>query len=290
MINQTYSVRQEGSQEYAKLITYIQDDSAEIGIHERPMIVVCPGGAYCMTSDREAEVIVFRMLAMGCNAALLRYSCAPSVFPTALTELASSVKLIREHAKEWHIDPDKIIVMGFSAGGHLAASFGMFWNRKFLADRLGIGHEEQKLLQPNGMILCYPVITSGEYAHKDSFKWLLGLMDQKEMPEKLEGFEEAYPVDEMMERLSLEKQVSKDTPKAFIWHTFEDGAVPVENSLLLVSALRREGISTEFHMYPHGGHGLSLANNQSATVAGNEQVVEACQSWILLVRAWIENF
>lgn len=290
MINQIYSVCQEGSQEYAKLVTYIQDDSQDIAIHERPMVVVCPGGAYCMTSDREAEVIVFQMLAMGCNAALLRYSCAPSVFPTALVELASSVKLIREHAKEWYIDPDKIIVMGFSAGGHLAASFGMFWNRKFLADRLGIDCKSQEVLKPNGMILCYPVITSGEYAHKDSFRWLLGLMDQESVPEKLEGFEEACSVDEMMEKLSLEKQVSEDTPKAFIWHTFEDGSVPVENSLLLVSALRKAGISTEFHMYPQGGHGLALASNQTASAPGNEQVMESCQSWIGLVRTWIENF
>lgn len=289
MINQTYSIQQEGSQDYAKLTTYIQDDTPEIGIHKRPMILVCPGGGYCMTSDREAEVIVFQMLAMGCNAALLRYSCAPSVFPAALLELASSMKLIREHVEEWHIDPEKIIVMGFSAGAHLAASLGMFWNRKFLADRLGIDAKEQRLLQPNGMILCYPVITSGEYAHKDSFRFLLGL-NQKSVPEKLEGFEDAYTVDEMMEKLSLEKQVSKDTPKAFIWHTFEDGAVPVENSLLLVSALRKAGISTEFHMYPHGGHGLSLASIQSATKDRNEQVVEECQSWIGLLRKWVENF
>lgn len=241
-----------------------------------------------MTSDREAEVIVFQMLAMGCHAALLRYSCAPSVFPASLLELASSVKLIREHAKEWHVNPDKIIVMGFSAGGHLVASLGMFWNRKFLADRLGIEAGEQGILRPDGMILCYPVITSGAYAHQDSFRFLLGL-DKEPVPEKLEGFEEAYPVEEMLEKLSLEKQVSGDTPRAFIWHTFEDDCVPVENSLLLVSALRKEGICTEFHMYPHGGHGLSLANAQSKSPAGNE-VVEACQSWIGLVRKWIENF
>lgn len=287
MINQTYSVRQEGSQEYAKLVTYLQDDTPEIMIHERPLILICPGGGYCMTSDREAEVIVFQMLAMGCHAALLRYSCAPSVFPTALLELASSVKLIREHAKEWHVDPEKIIVMGFSAGGHLAGSLGMFWNRKFLADKLGIDDGKQKLLQPNGMILCYPVITSGEYAHKDSFRFLLGL-NQEPVPEKLEGFEEAYPIEEMLEKLSLEKQVSEDTPKTFLWHTFEDGCVPVDNSLLLVNALRKKGIDTEFHMYPYGGHGLSLASSQSVSPLGIE-IVESCQSWVKLVRTWIEN-
>lgn len=288
MINQTFSVCQEGSQEYAKLITYIQDDTEEIAVHERPLVLVCPGGGYCMTSDREAEVIALQMLAMGCHAAVIRYSCAPSVFPASLLELAFGMKLIREHAKEWHIDPDKIIVMGFSAGGHLAASLGMFWNKKFLAERLGIDQKDQGLLRPNGMILCYPVITSGEYAHKDSFRFLLGL-DGKTASEKLEGFEEPYSVDEMMEKLSLEKQVSGDTPKAFIWHTFEDDCVPVENSLLLVNALRREGICTEFHMYPHGGHGLSLASGQSVSPAGSE-IVEACQSWIGLVRKWIENF
>lgn len=288
MIHQTYSVCQEGSQEYAKLTTYIQDDTEEIIIHQRPLILVCPGGGYCMTSDREAEVIVLQILAMGCHAALLRYSCAPSVFPASLLELAYSMKLIREHAEEWHINSDKIMVMGFSAGGHLAASLGMFWNRKFLAERLGIGHNEQSILQPNGMILCYPVITSGSYAHQDSFRFLLGL-NQEPAPEKLDGFEKPYSVEEMLEMLSLEKQVSKDTPRTFIWHTFEDDCVPVENSLFLVEALRKAGISTEFHMYPHGGHGLSLASIQSKSPSGNE-VVEACQSWIGLVRKWIESF
>lgn len=272
MINQTFSVRAEGSLPQTELVTYIQDYYSEINVQTRPLVLICPGGAYAYTSPREAEAFAMQFLAMGCHAAVLKYSCAPAVYPTALTELALSVKLLREHAEEWHID--KLLVLGCSAGGHLAASLGVFWEEDFLAEAVGISAAGKELLRPDGMILCYPVITSGEYAHRGSMDNLLG-------PDRCKA-------EEWLAKMSLENHVSEKTPQTFIWHTYTDGSVPVENSLLFVSALRRAGVSTEFHMYPVGGHGLGLANRLTQNT-GNSAIQEECTTWIPLVKTWIEK-
>ena len=271
MIHEIFKMEVAGSLPDSRLITYIQDYSDIMAIDKRPLVLLCPGGGYGRTSDREAESMALQFLAMGYHAAVLRYSCAPAQYPTALMELASSIVLIRRHAEEWHIDADKIVVQGCSAGGHLAASLGMFWDEDFLAEGIGLSASEHELLRPNGMILCYPVITSGEFAHRGSFENLLGEREA-----------------ELGEKMSLEKQVSEKTPKAFIWHTFADQSVPVENSLLLVSAMRKAGIPTEFHMYPKGQHGLALANHLTETADGRA-LQEECTSWVGLAHTWMEH-
>ena len=271
MIYNTFELHQEGSLPGAELITYIQDDSDALAINDRPLILLCPGGGYTRTSDREAEPMALKFLAMGYHAAVLRYSCAPAEYPTSLKELAYSMKLLREHAAEWHIDPHKIVVEGCSAGGHLAASLGVFWDEDFLAESQGLSASEHEMLRPDGLLLCYPVITSGEFAHRGSFENLLGSRQE-----------------ELGEKLSLEKQVTNKVPKTFIWHTFADQSVPVENSLLFVSALRRAGVPTEFHMYEKGAHGLALANKLTETNDGRA-VQEECTSWIELAHTWLES-
>lgn len=264
----TLDVKNSESMEYAALYLYLIDDSAAIQIHKRPMIIVCPGGGYSYTSDREAEIVAMQFLAMGYHAAVLRYSVAPAVFPTAVLELGSAVKQIREHTKEWQIDPERIVVAGFSAGGHMAAGYGMFWNQEWMMEKLGA---EMEQLRPNGMILGYPVITSGKYAHHDSFHNLLG-----------------KDYDAKKEEVSLEDCVGDHVPRAFIWHTFEDGSVPVQNSLLLVDALVKHHIPTEFHMFEKGGHGLSLANRLTNCVGNGPE--RAAGAWISLVHHWMENW
>lgn len=271
MIHNTYPIQVEGSQSYARLITYIYEYSPDMAYNVRPLILICPGGGYTRTSDRESESMALQFVAMGYHAAVLRYSCAPAKYPTALTELATAIKMIRENAKEWNVNPDKIIVQGCSAGGHLAASLGVFWDEDSLAERVGLTADQHEMLKPNGMVLCYPVITSGEFAHRGSFENLLG--DRQA---------------ELGEKMSLEKQVTAKTPKSFIWHTFEDQSVPVENSLLLVSAFRKAGVPVEFHMYPKGAHGLALANHLTETNDGRAVQLE-CTSWIGLAKTWLEN-
>ena len=123
MICETFDIKNENSQEYARLNTYLISHSDSIKTETRPLIILCPGGGYWFTSEREGEMLALQFVAAGFHAAILWYSVKPATFPTALLELAKSVELVRKHAKEWYVDPDKIVVEGCSAGGHLAASY-----------------------------------------------------------------------------------------------------------------------------------------------------------------------
>lgn len=257
-----------GSQPGTKLHIYIQDSSDALCWKERPLVLVCPGGGYQHTSDREAEPVAMQFLSMGYHVAVLRYSVAPAVYPTALLELCASMIYIREHAKEWSVKSDAIYVGGFSAGGHLAASLGVFWKTdKQLADYFQV---EAEVLQPNALILCYPVITSGEYAHRGSFDNLLAGKQ------------------ELLDKMSLENQVNEYVPKTFIWHTFEDKSVPLENSLYFAKALREHNIPFEYHVFPNGHHGLGLANRLSESEPGID-TQKACQAWISLCKTFLEE-
>lgn len=249
---------------------YLPDNSKEMNIdRKRPTIVVCPGGGYGYTSAREAEPIALKFLSVGFNAVVVHYSVAPATFPAALYELSYAVSKVRENAEEWNVDTNKIVVIGFSAGGHLAASLGVFWNKDFVKEYFGFKGGENK---PNGMILSYPVISSGEKAHRGSFNNLLG--------------EKANDA-EMLELVSLEKQVSEDTPPAFIWHTFNDACVPVENTLAMATALREKDIPFEMHIYPDGPHGLSLANDVVYGSYGGGY--EHMQPWIDMAIRWVKD-
>lgn len=267
MIHQEIPVMAEGSSVDAKLVVYIQDYSTEMLVQERPLVILCPGGGYNHLSVREAESEALQFLAMGYHAAVLKYSVSPAMFPTQLCELAWAVKFLRDKAKEWHIVSDKIVVQGSSAGGHVAASLGVFWKKEWLCEKVEATPEE---IKPNGLLLCYPVITSGEFAHKGSFEKLAG----EDM--------------QLWDTLSLEKRVTEDTPKTFIWHTFTDGSVPVENSLLFVSALRRANVSTEFHLYPKGQHGLALGSQLTASADGKHMQKE-CETWISMAATWLKE-
>ena len=272
MICKTIAIQSEGSRFTGKLQTYFQDNSREIDLdRKRPVVLICPGGGYGTTSDREAEGLAVQFLAMGCHAAVLRYSTAPAFFPEALLQLAKTVALLRQHAGEWHIDADKILVQGSSAGGHLAACLGVFWKKPFLAERLGMDSE---MFRPNGLILSYPVITSGEYGHQQSFEFLLGREDYENAEKKA--------------ALSLENCVTEDVPPVFLWHTQTDQLVPVENSLLFFGALHKCHVPVELHIYPVGMHGLALATEETACPDGYG-IQPECQSWIHLAGDWIRN-
>lgn len=271
MLYSKLEIKVEDYQETADLYTYMLDNSVEMHPNrKRPVIVICPGGGYTMTSDREAEPIAMQYLAKGCHAVILRYSVAPARYPLALLQLAKSVAYLREHAEELHIDTDKIILQGFSAGAHLAASLGVFWKEKFISEAL---HTDVEMVKPNGMILSYPVITAGEFAHKGSFEALLGEDSNDPIKRK---------------KQSLEFQVTEDTPPTFLWHTVTDNTVPVENSMLFFEALHAHKIPVEMHLYPTGGHGLSLANEETSHEDGG-CIQPECQSWMELACAWVKN-
>lgn len=287
MLQKKYTMNVPGSLPGAELTVYLQEYSEALKMENRPLILLCPGGGYAYTSDREAEPMALAFLAMGYHAAVLRYSCAPAKFPTSLLELAYSMALIREHSEKWHVVKDRIVVQGCSAGGHLAASLGCMWQEDFLTEALNMPKGSGELFRPDGMLLCYPVITSGEFAHRGSFENLAG-GGLEPAVERLLSEDSKKRMQELMNFVSLENRVTEKVPPVFLWHTFEDGSVPVENSLMMVSALRRAGVSTEFHMYPRGGHGLALASRLTETRDGR-CVQEECQSWLYLAQVWLEK-
>jgi acetyl esterase/lipase len=251
------------------MTTYILDNYAEYSTgRKRPVIVICPGGGYEMLSFREAEAVAIKMNSLGYHACVVWYSLKPMTFPAALLDLAEAVYYIRSHADEWNIKKDGIVAAGFSAGGHLAASLGVYWNASLLRKYLPYSAEQ---IKPDALLLGYPVITAGEFAHTDSIKNVLG---------NTETYTKAD--------VSLETLVTKDVPPVFMWHTDEDTCVPLENSLLFVTACRRAGIPLEFHVFRRGCHGLSLATPETALPDGNG-VQPECSVWPQLFADWLNN-
>lgn len=227
---------------------------------ERPLVIVVPGGGYEYCSAREAEPIAMKLLAAGIHAAVLRYSCAPARWPAAALELAWSIRYIRSRAAEWHVNA--VAVCGFSAGGHLAGTLGTLWHRpEFAAQPMA-----EISCRPDFQLLCYSVLTLGEFTHPRSRDNLLGV--SPDSPAGRAG----------IESLSLEKHVTRQTPPAFLWHTAADGSVPVENSLMYASACRRNGVPFELHVYETGGHGLATC--EPLTARGPEQVVPDDTGWL----------
>ena len=270
----------------ANLTLYIQDQYPEVyGDRKRPMVLICPGGGYGHVSPREGEAVAMHFLTAGCHAAVLRYDIADHgvEFPQHLLELGATVSYIRENAKELTVVSDQILVAGFSAGGHLAASLGCFWHEewleKLMKKELGVSKESY---QPNGLILAYPVITSGEFAHRGSFENLMGSKAQA-------GCEYTGLTGKELEaKLSLENQVTKNVPPVFMWHTFEDGAVPLENSLFFASALRKAGVKFEYHVFPNGGHGYSLGTEETAMQPAMKEMDPQIPQWMDLCKKWIQ--
>lgn len=234
---------------------------------KRPCIIVCPGGGYGMCSEREAEPIALNFLNQGFNAFLLNYSVAPHRFPTQLCEVASVLELIYKNADKWNCDTEKIAIIGFSAGGHLVAHYSTMYDCKEVREVF----PDSKPV--NASVLCYPVITADEkYAHKGSFINLLG----------------HEPDENEVDYFSADRRVSEKTPPAFIWHTAEDGTVPVMNSLLYASAMSEKKIPYELHIYPHGHHGISLCNKEVYNDADITDSVLYASSWTKSLEKWLK--
>ncbi|MBR2370835.1 MAG: alpha/beta hydrolase [Clostridia bacterium] len=255
------------------LTTYVNDDSPELAMPPRPAIIVCPGGAYGFCSERESEPIALHYLSGGLNAFILRYSVKENAKNFApIIEVALAIKHVRENAEKYNIDPERVFTVGFSAGGHLAASAGVFWNHPTV--RAALGDCPEGINRPTGMVLSYPVITAGPKAHKGSIRRLCSSVE---------------PTQEEKDVFSLELHVDETTPPAFLWHTYSDGSVPVENSLLMASALRAHGVPFELHIYPEGPHGLSLCNE--LTCSGKPRmIVPRAAGWAQLSLEWIKGF
>lgn len=258
----------------ATLTTYVRSTSPAIEPNrKRASVLICPGGGYSSVSDRENEPIALAFLALGYNAFVLRYSTSDindEKYPTQLLESSAALAYIRRNSEKYHVKADAVSICGFSAGGHMAAMLGTLWNEAVVTERLGIKFGENR---PNGMILSYPVITDGEFAHRGSFINLLG-----EAPDK-----------DILFKCSLENSVGDHTPPAFIWHTLTDEGVPVENSLLFATAMKKANIPFELHIYPDGPHGLSLGTRETISSSTDRYNLHV-SSWIKLCDKWIAKF
>jgi acetyl esterase/lipase len=209
----------------------------------RGAVIVFPGGGYHHRSTREAGPVAQKFNEAGLQAFVLQYHVTPSQHPAPLLDARRAIRLVRANCEAWGVDPNRIAVCGFSAGGHLAASSGVHY-------ALNIENDPDDLAalvsaRPDALILSYAVITSGEFRHAGSIRLLLG----------------ENPSEAMLDLVSLEKQVTADTPPTFLWHTSDDRSVPVENSLLFAETLARVDVPFEMHVFPRGRHGLALAPN-----------------------------
>lgn len=261
MINKTINIwkKEEYSYEGAygfepNLHAYVHEEASD----DRATIIVVPGGAYRYCSNSEGENVALAFYEMNFDAFVLSYTCNPllnhPIRNQALNDISRAVRLVRQQTN------GKVFILGFSAGGHLCASL--------LVHRADAIEPDLRLVdisnKPDGAILCYPVITSGEYSHFGSIQSLYGLEPNKEE----------------LEYSSLEKHVTSDCPPCFVWQTRTDAAVPVENSYMFCEALKKAGVPFAQHVFSDGHHGLSLANEQWARgdVGGEytmDQIVKA---------------
>ncbi|WP_224999454.1 alpha/beta hydrolase [Cesiribacter sp. SM1] len=230
-------------------------------------VVVCPGGGYgVLAYDWEGTDIAKWLNSKGIAAVVLKYRLPNSKSAVVrhevpLQDAQRAMRLTRAHAQDWNINADKVGIMGFSAGGHLASTLGTHFDQKMASDA---GDAVDKLsARPDFMVLIYPVITMKEtYTHKGSRNSLLG-----EKPDQ-----------KLVDLYSNELQVKPNTPPTFIVHSTDDGGVPVENSLLFYQALKNNNIPVEMHIYPTGGHGYSLALNRGYL-----------QTWPDRLYDWLQN-
>jgi acetyl esterase/lipase len=210
-------------------------------------IVVCPGGSYARLAPHEGHDVAVWLNSIGVTAVVLKYRLGPKYqHPAMMQDALRAVRYTRSKAAEWKIDPNRVGIMGFSAGGHLASTAATHFD----AGDQNAGDPIEKLSsRPDLAILCYPVITMTDpFAHKSSRKNLLG----------------ENPPEQMVNLMSNEKQVTEQTPPTFLFHTQDDPGVPVENSMMFALALRQKKVPYEMHLYEHGRHGVGLAPGDPA--------------------------
>lgn len=225
-------------------------------------VVVCPGGGYGMLAlDHEGKQVAEWLNGLGVTAVILKYRLGPRYHhPAMLMDAGRAIRTVRGRAREWNLDPKRIAILGFSAGGHLASTAGTHFDKgkPDASDPI-----ERESSRPDRMILVYPVIAlATPYAHVGSRRNLLG----------------ENPPEELVASLSNETQVSPETPPTFLVHTNADTAVPPENSLLFAMALRKAKVPLELHLFENGRHGLGLGGGDAAFAA-----------WPGLCETWLKN-
>jgi acetyl esterase/lipase len=222
-------------------------------------VIVCPGGGYSgLSMDKEGDQIAKWLNSIGVTAFVLKYRLGPKYrHPVELGDAQRAIRTVRAKAAEYRVMPERVGIMGFSAGGHLASTAGTHFD----AGAAGAADPIDRMSsRPDFLVLCYPVISFMEFAHQGSKRNLLG----------------ENPDPKLVEDLSNQLQVTAKTPPTFLFHTTTDGTVPVENSVMFYAALRKAGVPAELHIYENGPHGVGLA-----------QTDEALSSWPARLADWL---
>lgn len=282
------------------LTAYLLEDSPEIRISgRRPAVIINPGGAYVILSDREAEPIAMRFAAMGFQTFVLRYSVMNSIdnkwpeevstlpevrkevlYPAPVLELGKAMMIVKEHAEEWSVDPEKIGVCGFSAGGHNATMYASLWSNELLTENFKTTEEN---LKPAFCIAGYPFVDwelqynqEMDEVTRDSYKWMY-----------IDYFGTPDPTVEEMHACSPNYLINEKTVPTFIWNTSTDSAVNPRHSIRLMEALVEKQIPCEYHMFGEGPHGLALADESTKQNEGDVNDVVA--KWVPLAEKWLKK-
>ncbi len=204
-------------------------------------MVICPGGAYAVLAPYEGKDYALWLNQHGVTGFVLKYRLGSHGYhyPVEFEDVTRALRWVRAHADDYKIDPHRVGVMGSSAGGHLASTLLTHFDA---GDPNATDAVERQSSRPDLGILCYAVITMGEFTHRGSRRNLLG----------------DDPSPKLVKLLSNELQVTTNTPPCFLWTTFEDKTVPMENTLLFAEALRKQGVPFALHVYEKGGHGMAL--------------------------------
>ena len=247
--------------ENVSLRIYIAERNESVSL--RPGMLVCPGGGYTFCSPREAEPIAFRFLSEGFNCFILDYSVNQK-YPAPHRDLAIAFAYIRNHEKEFDLIPNSLSIIGFSAGGHLVASYGYLY--KELGQQL---HLKEELLRPYTIVMAYPVISVMDNTHDGT----RDVITEGDM--------------EIRKKLNVDKNVTKDYPPSFIWTTKDDAVVPYVNTLIMEEALKKNNIPYESHIYESGYHGSSLVNRSCYKKGEITEKMKDLRDWASLAADFI---
>ncbi len=248
--------------DYRPKIEIYQPDYRDEPTEKRPAILICPGGGYTLQAPHEGQPLARLFAIHGITAAVLTYRVKPDRFPGSFADAARAMRMLRSESDTFHIDPERIGIMGFSAGGHLASTVAVQPQiYKEPEDDLVDGYSAR----PQRVILGYPVISLMEYAHQGSVNALLG----------------ENPDPKMLEQLSNHKQVSADSPPAFLFHTADDSAVPVQNSLMYAEACVNRNVPVDLHVFSHGEHGVGMAQGNPQLEIWTENLMNWLSEWTM---------